>query len=92
MVPASTFTVIAKVPVAPAATGLVKVHVMVPSTDGGVVHVAPAGGVMDWNVVFAGVVKMIWTCVSAQKPPTHASVLGAQLAEVVHAAAGCPFR
>ena len=54
-------TVTVKPPLAPAATGLVKVQtIVVPALPtAGVTHVAPAGGVNDWNVVFGGVVKSI---------------------------------
>ena len=42
-------------------------------------------------MVFAGVVKEIIALVSAQTPPTHASLVGVQLTGLVHAVAGEPF-
>ncbi len=85
---AGTATVTASEPTAPAATGLVKVHTMVPAVPtAGVVHVAPAGGVIDTNVVPGGVVKSITTLVSAQTPATHDPAL-AQALVALHATAG----
>ena len=68
--PALMPTVIVKLPAAAAATGLVKVHTMVPvAPTAGVTHVAPAGGVIDWYVVLGGVVKSMTTLVSAEADP-----------------------
>ncbi len=63
-------TVTVMPPVAPAATGPVKVHTIVPAVPtAGVVQVAPAGGVNDWNVVPGGVVKSMTTPASALPDP-----------------------
>jgi hypothetical protein len=89
---AAMATVSEKFPIAPGDTGLVKVHTIVPAAPtAGVVQVAPAGGTNDTNVVFAGVGMSITTPVSAQKPPTQASVADGQLAGVVQAVLGEPF-
>src|ERR1700691_1724698 len=85
-------TVTASEPVAAGAPGFVKVQTMVPPAPTvGTVHVAPAGGVSPSKTVPGGVVKSTPTLFSAQTPPTHDSVLGTQLAAVVHATEGEPF-
>ena len=84
-------TVTDMLPEAPAGTGPVKVQTIVPAMPtAGVTHVAPGGGVMPWNVVPGGVVKLIETPFSAQKPATHVPAL-AQGATPLHATGGEPF-
>ena len=69
-----------------------KVQTIVPAVPTpGVVQVAPAGGVSPWNVVPGGVLKSMTPPVSAQKPPTHASVAEGQLAGVVQAVLAEPL-
>src|SRR5882724_10665461 len=56
-VPAFTFNAREKLPDPGATLRLVQVMVPVPPTTGTVPQVHPAGGVIDWNVVLAGVVS-----------------------------------
>ncbi len=67
-VPAVTFNIKEKLPDPGAKLGLVQVIVPVPPTAGTVPHVHPAGGVIDWNVVFGGVVCVKVAVVAALGP------------------------
>ena len=66
-VPAFTFSTKEKLPDPGATLGLVQVIAPVPLTAG-VVHDHPAGGVIDWKVVFAGVVSVKLAVVAVLGP------------------------
>jgi hypothetical protein len=67
-VPAFTFNTREKLPDPGATLGFVQVIVPVPPTAGTVPQVHPAGGAIDWNVVFGGVVSVKVAVVAALGP------------------------
>ena len=66
-VPAFTLSTTVKVPAPGASFALVQLMVPVPFTAG-VVHDHPAGNVIDWKVVFAGVVSVRLALVAVLGP------------------------